>query len=65
MSAKALGTEYGSYCHEFRYKPLNHTNFLKRLEQLLVRIEKRNTGKVVYLEKKRPQEANQTRFLNT
>ena len=51
ISVKELGTEYGEYCKAFRYMPLNHGNFVKRLRNLGVRIEKRNTGLVAFIRK--------------
>lgn len=51
ISAKFLSDEYHNFCRDYRYKPLNHGNFLKRLRALNVRLEKKNTGLVAYLEK--------------
>jgi len=55
ISVKNIGSEYGEFCKEFRYKPLSHGNFVKRLRSLNVRIEKRNIGLVAFIEKRMPE----------
>lgn len=56
MSVKLLSNEYSEFCREGRYKPVNHSNFVKRLRALNLRVEKRNTGLVVFIEKTEPKE---------
>lgn len=56
ISVKQLSNLYTEFCKEGRYRPLNHLNFVKRLRALEVRIEKRNTGLVAFVESKLPQE---------
>lgn len=58
ISVKELGTEYGEFCKAFRYMPLNHGNFVKRLRALGVRVEKRNTGLVAFIKKDELKETN-------
>ncbi len=53
ISVKFLSDEYGEFCRSCRYKPLNHGNFIKRLEKLDIDMEKRNTGKVAFVQKKK------------
>lgn len=58
MSVKLLSNEYSEFCKEGRYKPVNHSNFVKRLRALNLRVEKRNTGLVVFIEKSETNERN-------
>jgi putative DNA primase/helicase len=48
---KALYQEYRMYCQDDGYKPVNKTNFIKRLENYKIVIEKKNTGKVAFVTK--------------
>lgn len=50
---KHLSNEYAEFCKDARYRPLNHGNFLKRLRALNFRVEPRNIGQVVFLQKKK------------
>lgn len=46
---KTIYEVYRSFCLENGYKPLNKSNFTKRLEALKFSLERRNIGKVVFL----------------
>ena len=46
---KTLYEVYRSFCLDNGYKPLNKSNFTKRLESLKFGLERRNIGKVVFL----------------
>lgn len=58
ISVKALSIEYARFCADYRYRPVNHNNFTKRLRALGVRIEKRNKGLVAFLERNETQEVD-------
>ena len=49
---KDLYTDYRIYCNEDGYKPVNKSNFIKRLEGKDVVIEKKNVGNVAFVAKK-------------
>lgn len=49
VSAQSLSNEYGEYCKEFRFRPLNHTNFVNRLRTIGFEIGKKRGSLVVYL----------------
>ena len=52
---KELYTEYRAYCIEDGFKPVNKSNFIKRLSGFNVLVEKKNVGNVAYLSNvKRP-----------
>jgi len=52
---KELYTEYRSYCLEDGFKPVNKTNFIKRLTGFGVLVDRLNVGNVAYLSNgKRP-----------
>jgi putative DNA primase/helicase len=52
---KELYTEYRSYCIEDGFKPVNKSNFMKRLSGFGVLVERINVGNVAYLSNgKRP-----------
>lgn len=46
---KDLYTDYRSFCIEDGFKPVNKTNFIKRLKGMKVLIERQNRGYVAYL----------------
>ena len=48
---KELYSEYQIFCSEDGFKPVNKTNFKKRLKGYQVLIERRNVGHVAYLSK--------------
>lgn len=48
-SLKALFQEYREFCNDDGFKPVNKTNFKKRLERFGILIEKKNIGKVVFV----------------
>jgi putative DNA primase/helicase len=48
---KTIYQEYRSFCYEDGFKPVNKTNFIRRLKGLKVPIEKRNIGNVAFLMK--------------
>lgn len=41
--------EYRIFCHDNGFNPVNNTNFIRRLEQSKITINKKNIGKVAYL----------------
>jgi putative DNA primase/helicase len=49
---KDLYFEYRSFCNEDGFNPLNKSNFIKRLQNLGVIIEKKNVGNVAFLSQK-------------
>lgn len=53
VSVKYLSDEYGIFCKDCRYVGLNHGNFVNRLRKLGYKIEKRNTGLVIFIQKKK------------
>ncbi|HNJ25062.1 MAG TPA: phage/plasmid primase, P4 family [Chitinophagaceae bacterium] len=46
---KELYTAYRTYCLDDGFKPVNKTNFIKRLQGFGVQIEKKNIGNVAFL----------------
>ena len=48
---KDLYTDYRTFCNEDGFKPVNKTNFIKRLKSFGVLVEKKNIGNVAYLSK--------------
>ena len=46
---KDLYTAYRSFCLDDGFKPVNKTNFIKRLQSFGVQVEKRNIGNVAFL----------------
>ena len=51
VALKHIYGEYREFCMESGYKPLNSLNFSKRLEGAEILVERKNIGKVVYIEK--------------
>lgn len=49
---KELYQNYRLFCSEDGYKPVNKTNFIKRLRAFLITIEKKNIGNVAFISKK-------------
>lgn len=49
IALKELYPNYKSFCYEDGYRPLNCTNFRKRVESTGVQVCRRNSGWVVYL----------------
>lgn len=52
ISAKHMSDEYATFCKDYRYVPLNHKNFIRRLKSLGFRVENISKRAVVYAEKK-------------
>lgn len=48
---KELYYEYRTFCSEDGFKPVNKSNFIKRLRAIGILIETKNVGNVAYLEK--------------
>lgn len=48
---KELYSEYRTFCIDDGFKPVNKTNFIKRLQNFGVTVEKKNIGNVAYLSK--------------
>jgi putative DNA primase/helicase len=48
---KDLYTDYRNFCLDDGFKPVNKTNFIKRLESLNIIIEKKNVGNVAFIVK--------------
>ncbi len=46
---KDLYTSYRTFCLDDGFKPVNKTNFIKRLQSFGVQVEKRNVGNVAFL----------------
>ena len=46
---KDLYTAYRTFCLDDGFKPVNKTNFIKRLQSFGVQVEKKNIGKVAFL----------------
>ena len=46
---KNLYTDYRSFCYEDGFRPVNKSNFIRRLQGLNVVIERRNFGNVAFL----------------
>lgn len=46
---KELYVEYRSFCHEDGFKPVNKTNFIRRLKGYGIVVERRNVGNVAFL----------------
>ena len=46
---KDLYTSYRTFCLDDGFKPVNKTNFIKRLQSFGVQVEKRNIGNVAFL----------------
>jgi putative DNA primase/helicase len=46
---KDLYTAYRTFCLDDGFKPVNKTNFIKRLQSFGVQVEKRNVGNVAFL----------------
>jgi putative DNA primase/helicase len=61
ISAKHLSSEYHEYCQEHRYRASNHINFLKRLKSLGINVERKNTGRVVYIQQISPRPDEEAR----
>jgi putative DNA primase/helicase len=53
ISVKYLSDEYAGFCRDCRDKALNHGKFIKGLKALGIAIEKRNTGLVAFVQKKK------------
>lgn len=51
ISMKILYEEYRNFCSEDGFKPVNKTNFKKRLESVKIIIERKNFGEVAFVEK--------------
>lgn len=51
MHIKDLYMDYREFCHDDGFKPVNKSNFKKRLTALGINVTKRNTGNVAYLSK--------------
>lgn len=48
---KTLYNDYRTFCLEDGFKPLNKSNFIKRLQNMNIVIEKRNIGNVAFITK--------------
>lgn len=49
---KVLYSDYRTFCIEDGFKPLNKGNFIRRLENFGIIIEKKNIGKIAFIAKK-------------
>ncbi len=57
VALKDLYPEYRTFCLDEGFKPVNSTNFKKRLENLNIVIEKKSLGKVAFITKNHPPSA--------
>lgn len=48
---KELYTDYRTFCSDDGFKTVNKTNFIKRLQNSRIQVEKKNIGNVAYLSK--------------
>lgn len=61
VTAKYLSGKYSEYCRDYRYKALNHINFLKRLRSLGVITKRHNEGQVVFMDQITPRPDEEAR----
>ncbi len=50
-TVKSIYQDYRTFCGDDGYKPVNRTNFIKRLEKAQIVVERKNIGKVAFVAK--------------